>query len=86
MKPHLDISVSCLYLFMQNQGGTAWMIMVLYLDVCNEVLFLYNQPVELVLQGRHSLDYASINGGEIHVDDLWWTQYTQNWEQILCLN
>lgn len=35
------------------------MITALYLNVCNEVLFVYDQPVELVLQGRRSLDYGS---------------------------
>lgn len=35
------------------------MVLVLYLDVCNEVLFVYDQPVELVFQRRRSLDYGS---------------------------
>lgn len=28
-----------------------------YLNVCNEVLLIYDQPVKLVLQGCYSLDY-----------------------------
>ncbi len=35
------------------------MILALYLNVGNEVHFVYDQPVELVFQGRRSLDYGS---------------------------
>lgn len=59
MKQRKCIENNKLHLFMLNHGRAAWMMVFLYLDVCNEVLLLHNQSVELVLQGRHSLDDAS---------------------------
>ncbi len=35
------------------------LFMVLYLNVCNEVFLVYDQPVELVFQRRRFLDYRS---------------------------
>lgn len=37
-----------------------------YLNVCDEVILVYDQPVKLVLQSRCSLDY----GSEIKYDEI----------------
>ena len=39
--------------------NSGFMIKTLYLYVRNEVLFIYDPPVQLVFQGRRFLDYGS---------------------------